>query len=73
MILFEFETGIIKSRLCDYCDAYILVARDIAINAGSNTNVARKIEHHFQHAKQRSMTFLSMKLIISLSQYLCTI
>ena len=29
----KFETETIKSGLCDYSDAYVLVTRDIAVNA----------------------------------------
>ena len=37
-IKFEIET--IKSSLCDYSDAFILVTGNIAIAAGNNTDVA---------------------------------
>ena len=36
----KFETETIKSSLCDYSDAFILVTGNIAIAAGNNTNVA---------------------------------
>ena len=36
----KFETGTIKSSLCDYSDAFILVTGNIAIAAGNNTDVA---------------------------------
>ena len=39
----KFETKIIKSRLCDYSDAYILVTGDITATGGNKyTNVAFK-------------------------------
>ena len=39
----KFETKVIKSNLCDYSDAYILVTRDVKVTAiGENTNVAFK-------------------------------
>ena len=39
----KFETKVIKSNLCDYSDAYILVARNIiATGGGSNERVAFK-------------------------------
>ena len=39
----KFETKVIKSNLCDYSDAYILVTGDItATNGNANRNVAFK-------------------------------
>ena len=39
----KFETKFIKSNLCDYSDAYILVTRDITIRNGSeNRKIAFK-------------------------------
>ena len=39
----KFETKVIKSNLCDYSDAYILVTGDItAANGNANRNVAFK-------------------------------
>ena len=42
----KFETESIKSSLCDYSDAFILVTGDITLNAGANngnnTHVASK-------------------------------
>ena len=38
-----FETGTIKSSLCDYSDAFILVTRNITVNAVNNKDVALKI------------------------------
>ena len=35
-----FETEIIKSSFCDYSDAFILVTKDITVNAGNDTDVA---------------------------------
>ena len=38
-----FETKVIKSSLCDYSDAYIIVTGDITvININAGTNVAFK-------------------------------
>ena len=38
-----FETKVIKSSLCDYSDAYILVTGDIKVaDVAANTNVAFK-------------------------------
>ena len=38
----KFETETIKSSLCDYSDAFILVTRNITVNANSDTDVAFK-------------------------------
>ena len=38
----KFQTKSIKSSICDYSDAFILVARDIKVNAGNDTHVAFK-------------------------------
>ena len=35
----KFETKVIKSNLCDYSDAYILVTRNIAVTSGDATNI----------------------------------
>ena len=36
----KFETETIKSSLCDYSDAFILVTGNITVAAGNNTDVA---------------------------------
>ena len=38
----KFKTENIKSSLCDYSDAYIIVTGDITVNAGNDTHVAFK-------------------------------
>ena len=38
----KFETGTIKSSLCDYSDAYILVKGNIKVNGEDNTHFALK-------------------------------
>ena len=38
----KFETQSIKSSLCDYSDAFILVTGDITVNANNDTDVAFK-------------------------------
>ena len=38
----RFETETIKSSLCDYSDAFILVTGDIIVTAGNYTDVAFK-------------------------------
>ena len=39
----KFETETIKSSLCDYCDAYVLVAGGITVNAEDKTDNKFKI------------------------------
>ena len=38
----KFETETIKSSLCDYSDAFILVTRNITVNAANDTDVVFK-------------------------------
>ena len=38
----KFETETVKSRLCDYSDAFILVTGNIAVTADNDTDVAFK-------------------------------
>ena len=38
----KFETKIIKSSLCDYSDAFILVTGNITVNVANDTDVAFK-------------------------------
>ena len=38
----KFETETIKSSLCDYSDAFILVTGNIKVNANNNTDIAFK-------------------------------
>ena len=38
----KFETETIKSSLCDYSDAFILVTGNIVVSAGNNTDVTFK-------------------------------
>ena len=68
----KFEKESIKSSLCDYSDAFILVTGDITVTASNNKNVAFKNVHHFLHEKQKLMMCLLMKQIIFILQYLCT-
>ena len=53
----KFETETIKSSLCDYSDAFILVTGNITVAAHNNT----KIVHHFLHVQHKLMTSLLMK------------
>ena len=59
----KFETETIKSSLCDYSDAFILVTGNTTVNADNNTENL-KIMHHFLHVQQKLMTSLLMKQII---------
>ena len=69
----KFEPETIKSNLCDYSDAYILVTSEITEMQEVIQILHLKIVHHFQHVNQSSMKFLLTKSIISISQCLCTI
>ena len=57
----KFETESIKSNLCNYSDAFILVTGDITVTADNNTNVAFE---NFLHVIQKLMICLLMKQII---------
>ena len=67
----KFETEIIKSSLCDYFDAFILVTGDITVTADNNTDVAFKI-YAFLHARQKLMMRSLLNQIIFTLQCLCT-
>ena len=49
------DTEILKSNLCDYNDAYILVTGDINVVAAPATQVAFKIVHHLLNMSQKLM------------------
>ena len=69
----KFNTKSIKSSLCDYSDAFILVAGDVKVTADNDTQMLHlKIVHHFLYAKQKLMCLL-MKQTISILPCLCTI
>ena len=47
----KFETKVIKSNLCNYSDAYILVTRDITVDHNNNdVETAFKIALHLPNA-----------------------
>ena len=70
----KFETETIKSSLCDYSDAFILVTRSIIVNADNNTESLRlKIVHHLLHVQQKLMMYWLKKQIIFTLQCQCTI
>ena len=48
----EFETETIKSSLCHYSDAFILVTGNITVNAPNNTDVAFKLYVPFSVCKK---------------------
>ena len=48
----KFETETIKSSLCNYSDAFILVTGNITVTANDDTDVAFKNCAHFPHVKQ---------------------
>ena len=48
----KFETGTIKSSLCNYSDAFILVTGNITVTANDATDVAFKNCAYFPHVKQ---------------------
>ena len=60
----KFETETIKSILCDYSDAFILVTGNITVAADDNTDVAFKICAPFSACWRKLMTFLLTKQII---------
>ena len=68
-----FKTENVKSSLCDYSDALILVTGNITVAANNDTDVGLKIVHHFLHVQRKLMTPLLMKHIIFVLQCLCTI
>ena len=72
-VTIKFETKTIKSSLCDYSDAFILVTGNITVAADDNTDVAFKNAHHLLHVQQKLMMYLLTKQIIFILQCLCTI
>ena len=50
-----FNTEILKSKLCDYTDVYILVRGDATATAAPLTQVAFKILHHLLNISQKLM------------------
>ena len=69
----KFETETIKSSLCDYSDAFILVTGNITVEASNDTDVAFKNCAPFSTYTKKLMTSLLMKQIIFTLQCLCTI
>ena len=72
----KFETKAIKSSLCDYFDAFILVTENITVPANNNTDVAFKNCASFSTCTTKIngvLVYLSMKQMIFTLQCLCTI
>ena len=69
----KFETKTIKSNLCDYSDAFILVAGNITVAATNNTDAVFKNCAAFLHIQQKLIMDLLKKQIIFTLQCLCTI
>ena len=58
---FKFETKIIKSSLCDYSDAYILLTRNItAISGDTNTRVLFQSSVPYTNAFRRFRKFMTI-------------
>ena len=56
--LIKFEAESIKSSLCDYSDAFILVTGDTTVNANNDRDVAFKNFALFLHVRQKLMFLL---------------
>ena len=69
----KFETKTMKSNLCDYSDAFILVAGNITVAATNSTDAVFKNCAPFLHIQQKLMMDLLKKQIIFTLQCLCTI
>ena len=63
----------IKSSLCDYSDAFILVTRNIKVAANDTTDVTFKNCAPFSTCTTKLMIYLLTKQIIFILQCLCTI
>ena len=50
-----YNTEVLKSNLCDYNDAYILVRGDITLIEYNGIQVAFKIVHHSLNVSQKCM------------------
>ena len=69
----KFENETVKSSFCNYSNAFILVAVDIAVNGNNDTDVGVKNCDHFLPVQQKLMTSFLMKQITFTLQCLCTI
>ena len=57
-----YNTEVLKSNLCDYNDAYILVRGDITLIEYNGIQVAFKIVHHSLNVSQKFMDQKQMML-----------
>ena len=69
----KFKTETIKSSLCDYSDAFILVTGNITVTASNDTDCAFKNCAPFSTCATNLMMYLLTKQIIFTLQCLCTI
>ena len=69
----KFKTETIKSSLCDYSDAFILVTGNITVTANNDTDCAFKNCAPFSTCATNLMMYLLTKQIIFTLQCLCTI
>ena len=65
----RFKTPMLRSDLCDYSDAYIVVKGTINLGATGNNDMTEKVLHlkimiHLGHAYQKSITHLKTMLKI---------
>ena len=66
------KTSRLRSDLCDFSDAYVIVKRDITLG-DNNANKRNKIAHHLKIVEQQSVTLLLTMQILLILQCLCTI
>ena len=69
----KFETETIKSSLCDYSDAFILVTGNITVAANNNVDVAFKNCALFSTCTTKINDIFVDKANIFILQCLCTI
>ena len=50
----KFRTSMLKSRLCDYSDEYILASRAIAINEAENDDNAKRLDEIYKGVKSEN-------------------
>ena len=68
----KFKTETIKSSLCDYSDAFILVTGNITVDSIIQMLLLKTV-YHFLHVQQKLMIYLLTKKIIFTLRCLCTI
>ena len=66
------KTSRLRSDLCDFSDAYVIVKRDITLG-DNNANKRNKNAHHLKIVEQQSVTLLLTMQILLILQCLCTI